>query len=559
MNGGITLMDEQRTDRSGQTLGPYQLTRLLGAGGFGEVYEADHRLLQQKCAIKLLLERHFHDSNQRARFLREARTQAMLDHPNILPLLEVGEEDTILYLVMPFYHRGTLNDFLRQRTVPLPPAEVERVLLQICAALGYAHTRNIAHLDLKPDNILLHEDGRLILSDFGLAHLIKQGRMEAGSSAAWGTPHYMAPEQIRREPGLRSDLYALGIILYQLLTNQRPSTGTTPEAIMMKHLLETPLPLHVANPQAPATLEPVLRKALQKKPEDRYATAAALLADFQEAVSGPVRPPTPRVSSSPTPQTNDPASIVQMASSVLPERELHAAEPAKAMAAVCQVDHCGVLAIGRCSFCKHSFCTSHQARDRDGTCYVDVCVPCYPKTEKGRAEQASREEAEAYLYFTSGTARTDLLAARVPPVEIYRVLVLEQRVPTKKGILRQYHIDRVKKITFSGRGWILGEFRWAYTVGYGNPSNRVPEVAGIEKWLIALLDLSPDAIVSHYASWNSTLVQVRPCSGGYEHSNSGYEWPDPYNPSCERFGGSWRVAAQAVKRLIRTSPNNIYF
>jgi serine/threonine protein kinase len=222
-------MADRRADRLGHQVGPYRLTRLLGVGGFGEVYEADHQLLQQKRAIKLLLERHFYDPNQRERFLREARTLATLEHPNILPVLEVGEEGTILYLVMPFYQRGTLNDLLKQCTTPLPLAEIERALAQMCAAVGYAHARHVAHLDLKPDNMLLHQDGRLVLSDFGLAHLIKQGRLEAGSSASWGTPYYMAPEQIRGEPGQRSDLYALGIILYQLLTNQRPFTGNAPD------------------------------------------------------------------------------------------------------------------------------------------------------------------------------------------------------------------------------------------------------------------------------------------------------------------------------------------
>src|SRR6266487_6873700 len=311
-----TLMAEYKGDRVGQQLGPYRLTRLLGAGGFGEVYEANHQLLQQTRAIKLLLERHFHAPNQREWFLREARTLATLEHPNILPVLEVGEEGNVLYLVMPFYRQGTLNDLLKPRTTPLPLAEVERYLTQMCAAVGYAHARHIAHLDLKPENMLIHEDGRLVLSDFGLAHLIKQGRLEAGSSASWGTPYYMAPEQIRGEPELRSDVYALGIILYQLLTNQRPFTGNAPEAVMMKHLLEAPPPLRAVSPTAPAMLEPVIQKVLGKKPEDRYTTAEALLADFLAAMNGPssrsAQPPAPSVSpAAPTPQVNISMPVVQ--------------------------------------------------------------------------------------------------------------------------------------------------------------------------------------------------------------------------------------------------------
>lgn len=164
--------------------------------------------------------------------------------------------------------------------------------------------------------MLLHEDGRLVLSDFGLAHLIKQGRLEAGSSASWGTPYYMAPEQIRGEPELRSDLYALGVILYQLLTNQRPFTGTTPEAVMMKHLLEAPPPLRAVLPEAPAMLESVMQKALEKQPKDRYPTAEALLANFRAIVSSllseAIQQPSPaRSNMTPIPQRVSVASAPQ--------------------------------------------------------------------------------------------------------------------------------------------------------------------------------------------------------------------------------------------------------
>lgn len=288
-------MADRKGNRVGEQLGPYRLTRRLGVGGFGEVYEAEHRLLQQKRAIKLLLEQHFHDPKHRERFLREARTLSALEHPNILPVLELGETGDLFYLVMPFYSRGTLSDLLKGHVTPLSLGEVERYLAQICAALGYAHARNVVHLDLKPDNMLLHEDGRLVLSDFGLAHLIKQGRLEAGTSASWGTPHYMAPEHIRGEPELRSDLYALGIILYQLLTNQRPFTGKTPEAIMMQQLLEAPPPLRAARLDAPAALEAVIQQALEKQAENRYQTAGALLIAFRAAVGSqapqPAQPP----------------------------------------------------------------------------------------------------------------------------------------------------------------------------------------------------------------------------------------------------------------------------
>lgn len=471
-------MVEYKGDRVGQQVGPYRLTRLLGAGGFGEVYEADHQLLQQKRAIKLLLERHFHDPNQRERFLREARTLATLEHPNILPVLEVGEVSNVLYLVMPFYRRGTLNDLLKPRTTPLPLAEVERLLAQMCAAVSYAHARHIAHLDLKPENMLLHEDGRLVLSDFGLAHLIKQGRVEAGSSASWGTPYYMAPEQIRGEPELPSDLYALGVILYQLLTNQRPFTGNAPEAVMMKHLLETPPPLHVANSQAPATLEPVLRKALEKKPEDRYATAEALLADFRATVSGslrqPAQPQSPGASTvAPTSQMTDSALIVQRTKLVRPELGTPAVGPAnmtKATGAGCEIElnngyTCGIQAIGRCAICGRAFCFTHQGYTSNSPSqrvpYIDMCAPC--ANAKLVEEAKRREEAQApHHYFESGAARTDLLSSGVPPVNIYRVQ--QNMWEPKKGFFGRSG-RYVDKVVWSGRGWILGEFEWRDPAG----------------------------------------------------------------------------------------------
>jgi serine/threonine protein kinase len=511
---GDVLMAEYKGDRVGQQLGPYRLTRLLGEGGFGEVYEAEHRLLQQKRAIKLLLERHFHDPNQRERFLREVRTLATLDHPNILPVLEVGEEGSVLYLVMPFYHRGTLNDLLKPRTPPLPLAEVERLLAQVCAAVGYAHARHIAHLDLKPENMLLHEDGRLVLSDFGLAHLIKQGRVEAGSSASWGTPYYMAPEHIRGQPELRSDLYALGVILYQLLTTQRPFTGTTPEAVMMKHLLEIPPPLHAASPDAPATLEPVLRRALEKRPEDRYATAEVLLADFRAAVnspsSHPTQPPAPSVSpAAPTPQTSSPVS------------------PNEVWTPADSCYYCGLPATGRCATCKRVFCHEHQAQGPSSNTlwpfgplmvrYPDKCARCLalPTDPAARARAEAREElererlapyVEAREYFKSGSARTALQTSGVKLVEIYKTEMKSKQ--TLFGLSSRL----VEEIVSTRRGWIIGKLPWGLT---------------------ALLD-------DHLPYFPFTRVQ--PFSGGYKEVGKPGDGFD-----------AWVEAAEAVKRLAGAS------
>jgi serine/threonine protein kinase len=190
---------------SGQKLGDkYLLGDLLGQGGFGVVYQAQHVLLGRPQAIKILLEQHFASPKFRERFLREARTLAGLDHINILPVHDFGIEGTRAYLVMPYISGGTLDSMLRGRPGPAGLGAIWRCIEQICLALDYAHTRSVAHLDLKPGNLLVHEDGRLLLSDFGLAHLMEQGAIEGSTSLQFGTPAYMAPEHLQGQPERRS-------------------------------------------------------------------------------------------------------------------------------------------------------------------------------------------------------------------------------------------------------------------------------------------------------------------------------------------------------------------
>ena len=532
-------MADPKAERVGKQIGPYRLTRLLGVGGYGEVYEAEHRLLKQTRAIKLLLERHFHDPKQHERFLREARTLASLEHPNIVPVLEVDEAGAMLYLVMPLYQRGSLDDLLKQRATPLPLAEVEHYLTQVCAALSYAHDRGIAHLDLKPENLLLHDDGRLVLADFGLAHLLKQGRLEAGSSASWGTPYYMAPEQIQGNPEPRTDLYALGVILYEVLTMQRPFTGTTPAAVMMKHLLEAPPALQAAYPAAPAALEPVIQKALAKQPADRYPTAEALLADFRSAcrpATPSVQPPTPAATSAaPTPQMTGAALVAQ----ALVTAPLNKPQTAPA---VCEMQlndgrTCGMPPVGRCATCGHGFCASHQAW-RDQAFYFDQCASCLAKTLAAERDEAERQAPEEY--FMSGAARTALRTSGVPSVEIYAIT---RRWQSRKGFFRRS--GYVNVATSFGRGWILSEFKWHYTRHWTNGASDEVD----ENWLTALLDVSLEDFALGFSRFsNGPLVRVRPYAKGYEYV--GYM-------RNEYFGGDgkagrwehWRDAMQTVKRL----------
>ncbi len=272
---------------SGQTLGgKYLLGELLGKGGFGAVYKAENQLLHRPQAIKVLLEEHFSDEKFRDRFIREARTLAALDHANIVHVDDIGIEGHLIYLVMPYISGGTLQDIMKARSGSLSLEQITRYLEQICSALGYAHAQGIAHLDLKPLNLLVHHDGRLLLSDFGLAHLMEQGAIEGGTSLQFGSPLYMAPEHFDGRPIQQSDIYALGVILYQMLTGRHPFEASTPAAMMRKHLTEPPPSLQLTRPDVPLALDVVIGKALAKQPEARYERAGELLFDFRAALGG---------------------------------------------------------------------------------------------------------------------------------------------------------------------------------------------------------------------------------------------------------------------------------
>jgi serine/threonine protein kinase/outer membrane protein assembly factor BamB len=271
---------------SGQILGgKYLLEGLLGEGGFGMVYVGQHLLLNRPQAIKLLLEHYFHQPKFHERFLREAQTVAGFDHPHIVHIDDFGleEQASRVYLVMPLLTGGTLHDILKKQQRPLELEQVVSYGEQISSALDYAHQRGVVHLDLKPQNLLVHSDGRLLLADFGLAHLIEEESLEGGTSLQYGTPHYMAPEHINGHPKKQSDVYSFGVVLYQMLVGRRPFEGKGLE-VMAKHLTETPPALRVWRPELPIELEEVLEKALAKEVTQRYRSAGELLVAFKDTL-----------------------------------------------------------------------------------------------------------------------------------------------------------------------------------------------------------------------------------------------------------------------------------
>jgi serine/threonine-protein kinase len=241
------------------------------------VYLARDVRLGRDVAVKVLDEQLARQPGFRERFLREARVAAALDHPHIVPLYDVGDQP-LLYLVMPYVSGGSIQQMLNR--APLPVPEVTNYVSQVADSLGYAHRVGVIHRDVKPANMLLHADGRVLLSDFGLAKIWDANAASAAPRRHpdAGTPEYMAPEQVYGKSDTRSDLYALGIVLYLLLTGRLPFTGPSGEAVMAAQVGQLPLPPRMLNPYLSPALEAVILRALAKRLEERFQTAADLSA-----------------------------------------------------------------------------------------------------------------------------------------------------------------------------------------------------------------------------------------------------------------------------------------
>jgi serine/threonine-protein kinase len=268
------------------TLGDkYRIVELLGKGGFAAVYRAVDTTLDREVAIKVLDPLLLGDPTFVNRFQREAKAVARLKHPNIVGVLEIGEYQGQHFIAMPCLPGPDVGRLIARQGA-LDPAQALRIAGQVGAALDYAHQQGLIHRDVKPSNVLLDERGDAILTDFGIAKVVNESTVLTRTGASVGTPHYMAPEQwTTGRVDARSDLYALGVMLYQMLTGQVPFDGETPR-IMYAHVHEAPPAPQALNPALPSGVGTVLLKALAKNPEQRYQTAGHLVADLQAALSG---------------------------------------------------------------------------------------------------------------------------------------------------------------------------------------------------------------------------------------------------------------------------------
>ncbi|CAA9589370.1 MAG: hypothetical protein AVDCRST_MAG18-4614 [uncultured Thermomicrobiales bacterium] len=266
-------------------LGSYRLEERIGRGGMGEVWRGRHTRLGSERAVKVLPAHLAAEEDFLKRFEREASSASRLDHPNILAVYEYGESNGTPYLVMPYVKGGTLKE--RMARGPVPREEALDYMKQTADALDYAHEQGLVHRDVKPANLLLDGRGRLYLADFGIAKALEGAEGLTRTGVGVGTPEYMAPEQAQGRADQRSDLYALGVVLYQLLTGRVPYSGNSTVEVLMKHLQDPLplLPLRSLAPSLPPRVEQVVTKALAKNPNDRYASGRALVEDLREALS----------------------------------------------------------------------------------------------------------------------------------------------------------------------------------------------------------------------------------------------------------------------------------
>lgn len=286
-------------DLVGKSLGGCVITELLGQGGMARVYRANQTHLDRDVAIKVLPPYYASDQNFVDRFQLEARSLARLSHPNIVIVHNAGQEHGLLYIIMEYVAGGNLRDYMAQS---ISLREVTRIIREIASALSYAHERGIIHRDVKPVNVLMDPSRRAVLSDFGIAKVLATSAAVTRSGAGVGTPEYMSPEQCRGvQVDARADIYALGVMLYEMLTGHTPFEADNYTALAHSHIYELPPPPSRYNPRISPAVQAVILKALEKDPANRFQQAMEMAVALEQAAAAqsPLPPASERRSQGP--------------------------------------------------------------------------------------------------------------------------------------------------------------------------------------------------------------------------------------------------------------------
>jgi len=265
----------------------YEILALIGGGGMSLVYQAKDIYLNRIVAVKVLREQFTSDNEFVRRFRREAQAVASLSHPNIVNIYDVGQDKDIHYLVMEYIKGKTLKELITERA-PLPLNEVIDIVKQICDALEHAHENSIVHRDIKPHNIIITRGGRVKVTDFGIARAVSTATV-THTRGIIGSVHYFSPEQAKGEiTDEKSDIYSLGIVLYEMVTGKLPFEGESPISVALMHIQNKPVPPSVHNPGLTENIEKIILKAISKNPSDRYENVATIRLDLRVALLGKV-------------------------------------------------------------------------------------------------------------------------------------------------------------------------------------------------------------------------------------------------------------------------------
>ncbi|HVU12412.1 MAG TPA: serine/threonine-protein kinase, partial [Phototrophicaceae bacterium] len=314
-------------DLIGRKIGGYEIIELIGHGGMATVYRAQQVSMNRIVAVKVLPRQFLNDETYMQRFNREVKIVAQLEHRNIVPVHDYGEAEGQPFIVMRCMTGGSVDDLLRYGALKLD--QIVRILDQIAPALDYAHGKGVLHRDLKPSNVLMDDDGGAYLTDFGIARLMAdENTAQITTQGVVGTPSYMSPEQAQGQPlDQRSDIYSLGVMLFEMATGQRPFESDTPYSIAVLQVTAKPPNPRSLNPELPAAVEDVILKTMNKKREGRYDSAGKLAEAFKTASDVPAsaffdtqpgfaRPEALRPVSTPAPVSTPPPPAPVPASSV---------------------------------------------------------------------------------------------------------------------------------------------------------------------------------------------------------------------------------------------------